>query len=112
MAASTLLWGAGAVARAARGLPAAWTTSAVFLPTGLLVLAWFNHRLRSRALAWAMFALSLALAMIVFGAWALAHRTALGGSLLNAGAATLLYLCLSVAAAMQLRVAPPQEKPL
>ena len=50
--------------------------------------------------------------MIVFGAWALAHRTALGASLLNAGAATLLYVCLAAAAALQLRVAPPQEKPL
>ncbi len=82
----------------------------MFLPTGLLVLSWFNHRLRSRVLAWAMFALALALAMIVFGAWALAHRTALGASLVNAAAATLLYACLAAAAALQLRAVPPKEK--
>lgn len=112
LGAATLLWGGGGAARIARGLPVDGTAAAFFLPTGLLVLTWLNHRLRSRVLAWGVFTLGLTLAMIVFGAWVLADRAAAGVSLVNAGAATLLYGALALAAALQLRVASSKEKPL
>lgn len=111
LGAATLLWGGGTAARLAREMSVDGTSAAFFLPTGLLVLTWLNHRLRSRVLAWSVFALGLTLAMIVFGAWALVDRAAAGASLVNAGAATLLYAALATAAAFQLRAEPPKEKP-
>lgn len=110
LGAATLLWGGGTAARVARDLPIDGTSAAFFLPTGLLFLTWLNHRLRSRVLAWGVFALGVTLAMIVFGAWALADRAAAGVSLVNAGAAALLYVALATAAALQLRVASSKEK--
>lgn len=109
LGAATLLWLGGLVARVARELPVDGRSAAFFLPTGLLVLTWINHRLRSRVLAWAVFALGLTLAMIVFGAWALVYRAAAGVPLVNAGAATVLYAALSTAAALQLRVDSSKE---
>lgn len=106
LAAAALLLAAGWAARALRGESAAPPAGAVYPPLGLFLLGGLNARLRSKVLAWTVFTASLVLALIVFGAGAVAHRAIAGAPTANFVGAAALYAALAVAAACQLRVSP------
>lgn len=76
-----------------------------FLPAGLLSLAAVNVRLRSKVLAWGLFALSFILFMMVLGPWVVGLRIVQTVETLKFMQAMAMYLSLAVTALFQLRAA-------
>ena len=76
-----------------------------FLPAGLMSLAAANVRLRSKVLAWGLFALSFVLFMMVFGPWVVGLRTVRTVETLKFMQAMAMYLSLALTALFQLRAA-------
>lgn len=98
LAAAAVLFALGA---AADGLGLRQTRG--FVPAGLLTMSLINVRLRSKALAWGVFAVSFVWFMIVFGPFAVGLRAPQAGDTLKFMRAIAMFLSLSLAALFQLR---------
>ena len=94
--------------RGSRGA-ALWGKSSFFAPTGLLLLALINIRLRSKLLAWGVFTVAFVLFMIVVGTWVVMDRAMRGPSPIDFFRTSVLYGFLAAAGLMQLRVSSPPK---
>jgi hypothetical protein len=102
---SAVLLAAGAGLAVRTGEPLDLRQARFFWPAGLLSLTAVNVRLRSKVLAWALFALAFVLFMMVFGPWVLGLRTVATVETVKFMQAMALYLSLAVTALFQLRAA-------
>jgi hypothetical protein len=82
-----------------------WGNYAVFVPTGLVALAWANSFLRSKILAWAVFSLGFVLALAVFGPLVVGVRIQTGEGWIQLLRAFLSFAGVAGAGALQLRPA-------
>lgn len=80
-----------------------WARYPVFLPTALLVLGTVNRFLRSRLLAWALFAAAFVFLVAVLGAVVVQMRAAPETSWLLFGRALAMYGALAMAGLYQLK---------
>ncbi|MBL8024054.1 MAG: hypothetical protein JNK54_07225 [Elusimicrobia bacterium] len=100
MAVVLYLWTVGI--RALHG-SVSWGRSAVYLPTGLLVLALINNRLRAKGLAWGLFTGALFLFLVILGTWVVVDRALVGLPAVDFFRSMGFYVVLAVGALMQLR---------